>query len=317
MFLVSTFLALLVTGITASSLKVLTSNGIRRSYWVHTPSSYDDSKSYPIVLAFHGSSKLGHDIDGFAMEADTRLTLPVFSTKYSESKIFVYPNGARGTWAGPSYANASVPEDLQFISDLLLNLKENFNVDDSRIYATGLSNGGGFVGILACAPVGSKFSAFAAVAGAFYEKASGIDVGNCAVGRGVVPMLEIHGGSDKTVNYEGGVGEGGIEPSILSWLELWQRRNWCSQTPVVEDLDRGVHHSSWSCGEKKVEGVLQHWKVDGGGHYWPSKTENTGMLVAMAGPQPIEASDIVIDFFDKWVLGKQSLADRRDQELSD
>lgn len=85
----------------------------------------------------------------------------------------------------------------------------------------GLSNGGSLIGILACSSIGSKFSAFASVASAFYEKAGGIDVGNCAVGRGAVPILEIHGGSDKTVHYEGGVGEGGIEPSIPNWLALW------------------------------------------------------------------------------------------------
>lgn len=33
-------------------------------------------------------------------------------------------------------------------------------------------------------------------------------------------------------------------------------------------------------------------------HYWPSKSENVGMLVAKAGPQPLEANDIVIEFFD-------------------
>lgn len=182
-----------------------------------------------------------------------------------EQKIFVYPNGVGGTWAGPSYAKASIPQDLQFVSDLIVDLKDNFSIDDSRVYATGFSNGGGFIGILACAPVGNKFAAFTSVSGAFYEDAGGIDVGNCAVGRGVVPILEIHGGSDKTVKYEGGVGEGGIEPSILNWLTLWQKRNSCIQTPVVEDLDGGVHHSSWSCGG--VEGALQHWKVDGGGMF--------------------------------------------------
>jgi hypothetical protein len=38
-------------------------------------------------------------------------------------------------------------------------------------------------------------------------------------------------------------------------------------------------------------------------HYWPSKTENVGMLVAKAGPQPIEANDIVVGFFDGFSLG--------------
>ncbi|QDS70705.1 hypothetical protein FKW77_001844 [Venturia effusa] len=298
MFLVYTLLTFLSTAISASSLRNITSNGVRRSYWVHTPKSYDDCKSYPIVLAFHGSSKLGNNLDGFALEADTRLSLPMMPTKYSESKILVYPNGVGGTWAGPSYANASIAQDLQFVSDLLANLNDEFNIDPARVYATGFSNGGGFIGILACSPVGNKFTAFASVSGAFYEKAGGIDVGNCADGRGVVPLLEIHGGSDKTVKYEGGIGEGGIEPSIPNWLDLWQKRNGCSQTPVVEDLVGGVHHISWTCGG--VEGALQHWKVDGGDHYWPSMTMTISMMVAKAGPQPIEANDIIIDFFDKF-----------------
>lgn len=152
------------------------------------------------------------------------------------------------------------------MSDLLLDLKGDFNVDSSRVYATGFSNGGGFIGILACSPVGAQFSAFAAVSGAFYLNAGGIEDGNCAVGRGVVPMLEIHGGSDKTVHYDGGVGEGGVEPSIPGWLEMWQRRNNCTEPPVVVDSDGGnVHHSSWNCGG--VDGALQHWKIDGGGMY--------------------------------------------------
>lgn len=85
MFVFSLLLGLLSLRVSASSFKFLTSNGTPRSYWVHMPLTYEDSKSYPVVLAFHGSSKLGFDIDGFALEADTRLSLPVIPTKYSES----------------------------------------------------------------------------------------------------------------------------------------------------------------------------------------------------------------------------------------
>lgn len=38
------------------------------------------------------------------------------------------------------------------------------------------------------------------------------------------------------------------------------------------------------------------------GHDWPSKTMNIDMAVAGVGPQPIEANDIVIDFFDNFSL---------------
>ena len=142
-------------------------------------------------------------------------------------------------------------------------MKEEYSVDTLRTFATGLSNGGGFLGVLACSQVGSQFSAFAPVSGAFYEDAGGIDVGNCAQGRSIVPILEIHGGSDKTVAYSGGQGEGGIEPSIPTWLQMWQQRNNCTSN-TTEDSDNGnVHHTSWNC--SGVPGALQHWKVDNGG----------------------------------------------------
>ena len=71
--------------VAATQLKSLTSSNRSRSYWVHLPSNYDKNQVYPVVIAFHGSSKIGMDVDGFAMEADTRLSLPIFTTKYSES----------------------------------------------------------------------------------------------------------------------------------------------------------------------------------------------------------------------------------------
>lgn len=38
------------------------------------------------------------------------------------------------------------------------------------------------------------------------------------------------------------------------------------------------------------------------GHDWPSKTINFDMLAAGMGPQPIEANDIVTEFFDQFSL---------------
>ena len=67
-----------------SYLKNLTSSGRDRSYWIHTPDDSDDNKQYPLVVAFHGSSEIGIDADGLAMELDIRLSLPVVQTQYSK-----------------------------------------------------------------------------------------------------------------------------------------------------------------------------------------------------------------------------------------
>lgn len=79
-----------------------------------------------------------------------------------------------------------------------------------------MSNGGGFVGTIACSAVGGEFAAFAAGSGSFYTDSQGLYDG-CTPARSPLPILEIHGGADKSVYYEGGVGEGGFEPPIPDW----------------------------------------------------------------------------------------------------
>lgn len=73
-------------------------------------------------------------------------------------------------------------------------------------------------------------------------------------------MLEIHGGSDKSVIYNGGNGEGGTEPAIPTWLGWWAERNACTSSTVEDTFDGDVHHTTWACAGG--EGVLQHWKID-------------------------------------------------------
>lgn len=44
---------------------------------------------------------------------------------------------SQGSWAGANYSEVSIDEDLQFVSDLLDEIRLDYCVDDSRIYATG------------------------------------------------------------------------------------------------------------------------------------------------------------------------------------
>jgi poly(3-hydroxybutyrate) depolymerase len=79
-----------------------------------------------------------------------------------------------------------------------------------------MSNGGGFIGTLACDPVGSTlFKAVASHSGAFYTDVNGPGNG-CAPAK-TLPLLEFHGAADKTVKYEGGQGDGGPLPPINDW----------------------------------------------------------------------------------------------------
>lgn len=216
----------------------LKSSNKDRSYGYHLPSSYDKNKKYPIVIGFHGSSSVG-----LFFELDTKLS----ESRFSGEKIMVYPNGIDGSWAGPTYHNGTtVDEDIQFVADIIADTKASFCVDDAKVYGVGyvnspflicfsdylfvlemfpadrerMSNGGGFIGTLACSPIGSRlFTALAAGSGAFYTDVNGPDNG-CSPAKIPLPILEIHGGSDKTVKYSGGQGDGGPQPPISSWYEL-------------------------------------------------------------------------------------------------
>ena len=105
-------------------------------------------------------------------------------------------------------------EDLQFVNDMIDDLKSKYSIDSNRIYAAGMSNGGGFVDTIACSELGSQFAAFASVAGSFYTSVDGND---CFPARFPLPFLEIHGGLDKGVHYDGGMGYGGPLPPIPVW----------------------------------------------------------------------------------------------------
>lgn len=209
----------------------------------------------------------------------------------------VYPNGIDGSWAGPTYHNGStVQEDIQFVADLVADLKSSVCVDDTKIFATGMSNGGGFIGTLACDPLGSTlFAAFASHSGAFYTDTDGPNNG-CNPTNPPIAMLEIHGDVDKTVHYEGGQGDGGPEPPIPEWLEWWAQRNGCEGKKEEGLAEGDVHHFSWMCGGKG--GLVQHYRVGGMGHCWADTEPNLSQISVPQGPAPIRASEIIMGFFD-------------------
>ncbi|KAF2741875.1 carbohydrate esterase family 1 protein [Sporormia fimetaria CBS 119925] len=276
-------------GITQYRFK-LKSSGKSRSYSYHLPSNYDPNKQYPVVLGFHGSSSTG-----LFFELDSKMS----EERFSKEKIMVYPNGIGGSWAGPTYhKGSSVDEDVQFVQDIVKDLEAKFCIDSSQIYGVGMSNGGGFIGSLACSPVGSGiFAALAAGSGAFYTDLNGPSNG-CNPSSKPLPVLEVHGGSDRTVKYAGGQGDGGPLPPVSDWVNWWAQRNGCTSKTESTTHGGDVHHSSWTCGGKK--GVVQHYKVDSLGHCWADTELNLSQISVPQGPGPIQASSIIMQFFDQF-----------------
>lgn len=113
--------------------------GRTRTYLLAKPVDYDASKSYPLVLSFHGSPGLASDMAKF---------LPFDSVSKKEA-VIAYPQAASESW--DLYTVTDNNADMYFIEALPAEIKANkANVDMSRIYGFGYSGGAFFITQFTC-----------------------------------------------------------------------------------------------------------------------------------------------------------------------
>jgi polyhydroxybutyrate depolymerase len=109
----------------------LTSGGATRTYKRYVPGRYDASPA-PLLV----------DLHGYLSAATGQATMSNFGA-YAETAGFVVAT-PQGNSAMP-YWNAvphdSLPDDVQFISDVIDDVSAHLCVDPSRVYVDGLSNG--------------------------------------------------------------------------------------------------------------------------------------------------------------------------------
>jgi polyhydroxybutyrate depolymerase len=133
-------------------------DGVEREALVYLPSTSSKSKP-PVIFAFHGHGGNMH----FAARG------MAFQNFWPEA-IVVYPQGLptpgmvmdlEGKQAGwQREAGQERDRDLKFVDAILKTLLEKYSIDDSRVYATGFSNGGLFTYLL-LSQRANVFAAFA------------------------------------------------------------------------------------------------------------------------------------------------------------
>ena len=257
----------------------LSSGGRTRSYILHLPRGYEKRSHWPLIVAYHGRGSTGTEIEGYSGLSN----LPA---------VVAYPNGEIGTGSGYRQAFEGAPyaatgvDDVRFTSDLLDHLQAGYCVDPSRTYATGKSNGAGFVGLLACR-LPERFAAFAPVAGAFYPKTRE----NCRTSS-PTSVLDIHGTGDSTIPYTGDTDRG--LPTIRSWVNAWATHDECASQPTVRRTGRDITTYRWAGCANGAS--VQHIAVTGGGHVWPgTNTYSGGGHVT----HTISASRVIWRFFSE------------------
>ena len=76
----------------------------------------------------------------------------------------VYPQGLNNSWNVFTYWDSNPYDDVGFINQMLDDISDNFDIDEDRIYACGMSNGGYMAYRLGC-DLSDKITAFGSVTG--------------------------------------------------------------------------------------------------------------------------------------------------------
>lgn len=271
----------------------ITVGGLKRSYVVHVPNRQDEDSPRPVVLALHGAT-----MNGPMMAWLTDLNHKADDAGF----IAVYPNGTgkRSSlfWNGGKCCGSAVKEnvdDVAFINSLLDDLMRNYPVDERRVYATGMSNGGIMVYRLA-AELSDRIAAIAPVAGSLLTEISNL--------KRPVSVLHFHGTKDEFVPFEGGKGAKSITGthflSAEQSVEKWVQVNGCDENARIEVLSKSgdemtVTRKSYGSGKDGAEVALV--VIEGGGHTWPGKTTPAEILGKSA--LNVSANELMWEFFAK------------------
>ena len=239
------------------------SSGQKREYLLYVPRSYDRTKPTPLVISMHAA----------ALWPATQMETSQWNKVADEHGfIVVYPSGTtlRGGGTGvlpkiwAATPGAGLTADVRFISELIDTLEATYNIDSTRIYANGLSLGGGMAFALSCT-LSDRIAAVGTVAAARTLPWSW-----CPDPR-PVPMITFHGTADRMVPYNGGPSRDPFSPrefpSVTTWTADWAGRNRCGPNPIESVVAADVTRREYTDCADDAAVVL--YTVEGGGHTWP------------------------------------------------
>jgi polyhydroxybutyrate depolymerase len=256
--------------------------GQKRTALAYVPSRYDGKSPVPLVLSFHGRHGQGKD----------QASLTEFHRLGERNNfIVVYPDGVGKSWNarhGTGEAEARGIDDVGYVDALLDTLSERYKIDQNRIYASGMSNGGFFAHRLGCER-SNRFAAIASVAG---EMAPALEK-VCRPER-PVPVMIFHGTRDRIVPFAGGKTDGG--GSLLSadrTAEVWSRLNG-GNGALRETFKKGDVVCRSSEGGKAPVTLCS---VEGAGHTWPGGDQYAPRLLVGSTNRDVNASEMIWEFF--------------------
>ncbi|GAB3105217.1 hypothetical protein G8770_13275 [Aestuariicella hydrocarbonica] len=274
----------------------LTVDGLERTFSYYLPNHLGARPA--LVFVLHGSQGRGEDIRwqtafGFERLAET------------ENFIAVYPNGFEHHWndcrASASYsANTQNINDPAFFTAMVSYFSELYDIDEQRVFATGLSNGGHMAYRLAM-EIPDRIRAVAPIAANLPVPENN----DCRASGQPVSVAVFNGTNDPINPYDGGLVEimgdssrGEVlssDDTVAYWRHLAEApahptKRWQVMRGNTNEVAADVRE--WSSGDTS----LRLYQLFNSGHVVPSAQVHYGRLFGGNMPD-IEAADEIWGFF--------------------
>jgi polyhydroxybutyrate depolymerase len=227
------------------TLTIETAEG-RRPVFLHAPpGAY---KPRPLIIALHGARQTAADFansTGFDRLADREGFLVAYS-----------PSGGPTDYWSMSSPVPGATDDIATLERSLDQLEAAACVDPARVFATGVSNGGGPTARLAC-DLSGRLAGVAFVAGGHRSRQP------CKPARPLA-VLEIRGTADQVVPY------GGKPPdssgAVKRWLRQWRRIDGCRGNVDRLTLAPEVTEVAWRHCSAATR--VEHVRLDRQARFW-------------------------------------------------
>ena len=225
------FILVFFISVSASEEKIFSHNGLERSYHLHIPQDLEDKA--PLVVVIHGYTSAAENIMSYSKMNEVA---------DREGFAVIYPQGTIDSQGnaffnvGYEFNNHSKIDDVSFIRELVIHVRDTYQLSEKNIFATGMSNGGDMSYLLACTS-SDLFKAVAPVAGVMMKKT----LDNCNPKK-PIPVFEIHGTNDKISLFEGDIenkGGWGSYYGLPETIQFWADKHNLDTSEFIQIASKG------------------------------------------------------------------------------
>ena len=199
-----------------NDLKTIQSGGVERQYFIYVPDNLKPNS--PMFISCHGMNQ------DYQYQKTQMRWMPLAAD--TASFVVVFPVGVAGTAWGRPYTtgwNIDNMTDVNFMLDIIDEVKTDYNIDDTRVYMSGFSLGGVFAYYMA-QKVPDRIAAVVSF--------SGYDITGASISCSrPIPIFHLHGTSDDVMNYSG------VESYLKKWYQLFN----CPSQPVINNIPECSH----------------------------------------------------------------------------